>query len=160
MHQGEDHAAPQGAARPVTIPDNFQSFVAACRWGHLAIIRSAVNASVVDVNRHGLNGTTPLIEAAGSGHLEVMKFLMDKGADPRQVEGTGRNILHVASMRGDVQMLTYILENATTIHIETTTDEGMTALDWAQYWEREEVKTLLLNRGALPSSVKSFSELL
>ena len=39
------------------------------------------------------NGVTPLMMAAGRGNLEIVRALLDKGANPSRTDFTGRDAL-------------------------------------------------------------------
>ncbi|KAJ6621109.1 hypothetical protein B0H10DRAFT_2215377 [Mycena sp. CBHHK59/15] len=55
----------------------------ACSQGDLESVQEALaNASSVDIEIKDHTGVTPLIEAIRNGHAEVVKVLLDKGADP------------------------------------------------------------------------------
>lgn len=56
------------------------TLTAAACLGDLKEARRLINAGV-DINAQGENGTTALMCAAQAGHLEVVKLLLDKGAD-------------------------------------------------------------------------------
>jgi len=60
-----------------------ERFYAAARSGDLAAIKQLV-ADGVDVNAANQYGATALSFAADKGHIEVVRFLLDKGANPNQ----------------------------------------------------------------------------
>ena len=64
------------------------------------------------VNRKNSRGRTALHVASCSGHLEVVAFLVENGA---QVNGTsdaiGRTALHYACNSGHLKVATFLLEN-------------------------------------------------
>lgn len=51
----------------------------------------------------------PLIGAARSNHLTILKVLLDKGADPHQMDSKGKTALTIAAERGFSQIVTQLL---------------------------------------------------
>ena len=52
----------------------------------------------VDINlKNGKDGLTPLWEAAMDNRIEMMKVLLENGADPNIADRTGRTPIRVAS---------------------------------------------------------------
>ena len=48
-----------------------------------------------------LAGTTPLVCALFEGNVQVMKYLLDRGGNPRRKDPDGLTLLHAAAARGD-----------------------------------------------------------
>ncbi len=67
------------------IADDRQSLFAAARAGDLAEVRRLVGAGL-SVDSADKYGTTALYMAAGRGHSDVVRFLLDSGADPNLKE--------------------------------------------------------------------------
>ena len=56
-------------------------------------------AAGVDVNIHAMNGITPLMVASRQGHIEIVRALLEAGADPDiQDNFGGRSALMFATM--------------------------------------------------------------
>ncbi len=50
------------------------------RWGDMAAVKLLV-AEGIDINKHGEHGYTPLHEACSNGNAEIVKYLVENGAD-------------------------------------------------------------------------------
>ncbi len=68
-------------ARPALADDSLDAFWAAARSGDLAAIQKMVSDGV-DVNAATKYGATALSYAADKGHLPVVRFLLENGANP------------------------------------------------------------------------------
>lgn len=63
----------------------------ACSEGNLETVLGILNdASSVDIEIRDHTGSTPLIEAVKNGHVDVVKVLLDRGADPSFTSVHGR----------------------------------------------------------------------
>lgn len=87
----------------------FSTFIAFN--GHEEIIDLLSTADPGLVNARDSSGATPLHEAVKGGNLNILKRLIQLGADFRAVDKVGQTILHIASLIGNVVMLEYILMN-------------------------------------------------
>ena len=90
--------------------------------------------------------------ACVKGHLEVVKLLIHKGADPtsRDPHHLMSSLLH-ASQNGHAQVVRFLLENkAVAATIDVPCREGCTALWWACLRGHGEVTEALLEGGADP----------
>ena len=64
-----------------------------------------------DVNvRFPLVGTGPLIVAAGHGHVDMVRVLLDAGADINAADASGWTALHAAAAKGDRATVVLLLE--------------------------------------------------
>ena len=65
-----------------------------------------------DVNANGKNGYTALMLASFKGCLEIIEYLVGKGADVNAKNGNnGNTALIMASKQGHHEILKYLLEN-------------------------------------------------
>ncbi|KII94153.1 hypothetical protein PLICRDRAFT_50137 [Plicaturopsis crispa FD-325 SS-3] len=63
----------------------------ACSEGNLELVNDVLQeASTVDIEIKDHTGVTPLIEAVRNGHVEIVRALLDKGADPTSSSSQGR----------------------------------------------------------------------
>ncbi|XP_046543615.1 serine/threonine-protein phosphatase 6 regulatory ankyrin repeat subunit B-like [Haliotis rubra] len=77
--------------------------------GHANMVRHILSQNLVDIDSRGKYGSTPLFRAAYYGHRKVFDLLVSRGCLTHLVDDLGRNILHVASSRGNVMMVKHIL---------------------------------------------------
>jgi len=69
----------------------------------------AIIASRVDCNIQSTSGLTPLLQAAASGHLAVVKLLLASGADPNVRTHEGWTALHKAVANGYKEIVQVLL---------------------------------------------------
>ncbi|XP_048244587.1 ankyrin repeat domain-containing protein 50-like [Haliotis rufescens] len=81
----------------------------ACIGGHIDMVKYVLSLDVVDINVRGQYGRTPMMSAAWRGHRKVFDLLVPKGGDVSVVDDDGNNILHLACIGGQVEMVNYIL---------------------------------------------------
>ncbi|CAK9253192.1 unnamed protein product, partial [Sphagnum jensenii] len=55
-------------------------------------------------------GDTPLHRAAEKGHLDVVKYLVEKGADVKAANKYGYTPLHWAASSGKLDIVKYLVE--------------------------------------------------
>ncbi|XP_047349901.1 ankyrin repeat domain-containing protein 16-like [Vespa velutina] len=79
--------------------------------GHEELIDLLLTVDPGLVNARDSSGATPLHEAIKGGNLNVVKRMIQLGADYRATDKVGQTILHVASLMGNVEMMEYILMN-------------------------------------------------
>jgi ankyrin len=105
------------------------------------------------------DGATPFLRAAQSGDVELMKFLLAHGADPKIKTAQGETALAVASGIGWVEGVTYEWSEAENIEAvkmcldlgidpNAADDQGRTALHGAAHKGRVKVIQMLADAGA------------
>ena len=95
-------------------------FFDACERGNLDKVKKFIKKGY-DVNktseRHFLP-KTPLMFAAGKGKFDVVKYLIDHGADVSKKAWNKRTALHYASERGDLKVVEALLSKGAEIDVE------------------------------------------
>ena len=99
-------------------------------------INSILNKGKVDINAKNKDGETALMLASSEGHLEMVKLLVENGADYT-------NALRLASREGHLEVVKYLLENGADVNIKNK--NGNAALDLAKI---EDIKEVLRKAGA------------
>lgn len=110
------------------------------------------------VNAEDATGLTPLLFAAGRGHLSIVRFLVEHGADLNHQNDRGQSALHRAVNRGNMDLVEYLVaasekKNGTNKaaqrrFLDLQDFHGDSALFYASMDNNEELGRYLLRRGA------------
>ena len=82
--------------------------------------------------------------------LDVLRLLLDHGADPNHRNWLGISYLHLQALRGDLDTAAMLLERGADIHARDE-EWGSTPLGWAARWGQKTMVEFLLARGAEPA---------
>jgi len=118
-----------------------------CLNGFDQVVRVLLESQgvIVQLNRLGADGHTPLYVATTEGHVSVMLYLIDAGADVDLASMDGRTPLMLACMRGDVAAAACLIDAGATI--DAARENGATALMEASTKGHVAVIRLLISRG-------------
>ena len=82
--------------------------------GHTKSVRKLLRKGY-EVNATDYSGTTPLQSASAFGHLQVVRILIEAGADVDQINPfNGSTALHAASLFGKAEVVKVLLDNGAT----------------------------------------------
>ncbi|XP_046332160.2 ankyrin-1-like [Haliotis rufescens] len=118
----------------------------ACRGGHSKMVKHLLSQDLVNITSRGASGRTPLMKAAYNGHRKVFDLLASKGGQVSSVDDMGYNILHLASLRGHVEMVKHILSK-NMVDINARDKDGSTAAMRAKRYRQDAAYDLLVSRG-------------
>ena len=83
----------------------------ACEKGNLERVRQLIqDGQDVNAHRGDIFGSTPLMKAAGSGHVQVVGELIRAGARVNAKDYNKQPALHRASWRGHFSVVTSLIE--------------------------------------------------
>ena len=141
---------PQKLSRRSTELQLLAPGMEAAKSGDLDTLRTLVEGSAWDAKNQvdRVHGSTALLWAAGGGHLNVCKYLIEEcGADPesRQIGRRsfgGRTALHWAARRGHVEVCRWLIEHEkTSVPVDSLTDDGTTPFCWCCWQGHVELAT-------------------
>ena len=125
--------------------------ISALHWaainGHYALCHFLISAGA-DVNAKGGDAeATPVLWASKRCSLQVVSLLLANGADPLMRDDQGYNLLHSATLDGNVYQLVLLLHYPD-ISVDERDAQGHTSLMWAAYKGFGACVDILLRWGA------------
>ena len=119
--------------------------IQACASGEVAKVADLVSEKNVDPFAGDESGRTPLAVACEAGHMEVVKFLMERDKEGRALKGAGGTTpLHVAARGGHIEVVKYLIDDRG-MDPSCEDSNGFTPLDCAQ---NNKMRKCLLSHGA------------
>jgi ankyrin repeat protein len=121
----------------------------AIKQGDLEKVRQLVaqDASLLEVK--DTDGSTPLNTSALVANLEMVKLLLDLGANINAGDNENSNVLHCAAIAGSVPIVDFLLGKGMNINVQDA--NGLTPLYFAVGRNNEEMTRHLLAKGADPA---------
>jgi ankyrin repeat protein len=135
------------------ILDTFSFLLQVCRYlleaaksGNVNTTKRWVHCTNDSCTSDDVNRDTPLTHAAWDGHVEVVRVLLEGGADIQRVNLHNESALHYAARNGHLEVCRLLLDRGAKVNIEGWRNE--TALHWAAGRGHLSVVKLLVERGA------------
>ncbi len=129
---------------------------AAAGGGHMDVVRYLVGELGMDVDTQpadcdpreceGRRTVTPLLEAAFSGRVAVMRYLLKHGADVNARDNCGRTAMHHAAYSGSADAIRLLLEHGA--DVDARAKDGYTPLHVAAFFNHVAAAKALLQGGA------------
>lgn len=124
----------------------------ACEWNMPTVVATLISAGVdisrpVGQNNAHVNDDTPVMIAAGLGHIHCLELLIDAGADVHHANFLGENALHHAARSNHFQCVRALIRAGIDVHAET--QSGERAIDLAAKAAALPCLSHLLRAGAL-----------
>ena len=118
----------------------------ASQVGELVIIQSLVQDGEVDVNAKDEDERTALHYAVKGGHLETLKYLVEKGAEVNARDTKRKTALHYAAQGGHLEPLKYLVGKGA--EVDAQNKKGETGLHYAAQGGHLEALKYLVGKGA------------
>lgn len=99
-----------------------------------------------DIDDRLLYGQTLLTFACFKVKIDIVKLLLDSGADPNKTSGGGMAPLSTAVSMGDISIVQLLLQHGANVNL--TNDIGRTALHQAASYNHKVIVEILLKVGA------------
>eukprot|EP01105_Mastigella_eilhardi_P026379 TRINITY_DN7592_c0_g1_i1.p2 TRINITY_DN7592_c0_g1~~TRINITY_DN7592_c0_g1_i1.p2 ORF type:complete len:240 (+),score=79.86 TRINITY_DN7592_c0_g1_i1:25-720(+) len=96
------------------------------RDGDLEHLKQVLDSGSVHVDDTDAEGRTPLLWAADSGHADVVRELLKRGANVNHQDNEGQSALHYAVTCGEAEVKQLLLENGIDTSLKDA--DGATAL--------------------------------
>lgn len=112
------------------------------------------NNSNININQKNQHGSTPLILATYSGHLKIVKILIENGADINLTSNDKTTPLIWATVGSHTAIVRYLLNNNADINAKDK--HGFTALMWAASKSNESLIKIFLQYDA-DTQIKNYN---
>lgn len=86
----------------------------AAKDGLLDVLREATRS---EANAKDIDGMTPVLWAAFEGHFDALKLLVARGGDPDKADQFGNTALHLASAKGHMQCVDFLVQFGVNIYV-------------------------------------------
>jgi ankyrin repeat protein len=127
-------------------PNQLAYFLDACRRGDTADVEKICSLLPELINAADAKGFTPLIIAAYNNQPEVVRILLQNGADPNAGDMAGNTPLMGAAFKGYVEIARILIEQGTDINQRN--GQGAAALTFAATFGQTAIARMLLEGGA------------
>ncbi|KAJ3070890.1 hypothetical protein HDU98_006091 [Podochytrium sp. JEL0797] len=138
-------------------PSGTTALLAACGQGHVEVAVVLVDRASALVSLSDFSLETPLLKAARFGHVGVVLFLLQRGADPNEKDCDGWTALHNAASFGFNDIAEILLQNDK-CHVDATNNQAFTPLMNAAAKNNTDLVSLLLKYNANPSLINNYAE--
>ena len=154
MDRGERNGAPSspGIGQRAAALSLIVLLVQACASGDVATVADLVTEKNLDPYASDGSGRTPLGAACEGGHIDVVKFLLERDREKRAARGIiGTTPLHMAARGGNVEVVKYFIDEQG-MDPSCEDENGFTPYDCAQ---NNRMRKFILGRGGRESGLQS-----
>jgi ankyrin repeat protein len=120
--------------------------------GYVEILDLCFNRKKINLNSKTYeSGQTLLHISSSRGHVEVVKFLLNKGANPNLIDDNGQTPLHLSAFKGNLEAVKYLLSKGADANLMDK--DGLTALHAAFKYEKIAIVEYLLEYGVYDTNL-------
>ena len=128
-------------------------FLDACIEGDLDLVKRWLSNNKVDVNvKDYINERSGIHYAALNGRVDVVKVLLQNGADVNDVDVLEWTALHCAAKKGHVGVVKVLIQNGADVN--AVDEEKSTALHYAARYGHVDVAKVLIQKGVAVNAVQ------
>jgi len=124
----------------------IKSLPFAIKSGKVESVRKAIKSGA-DVNGKFPNGHSVLVAATSLYDLDIIKLLVESGADVNAIDSLGFVALHISSSI-HLEITKYLIGAGADVNIQNNNGSGWTPLHYAAYWNEIRMMRLLIEAGA------------
>jgi ankyrin repeat protein len=124
---------------------DYTPVVAAAVGDDLATLRRALDKDPALINMREWDDATLLHDSVGQNHLDVAKYLLNRGADANAVTHDGLTALHMAAQNGNIAIIALLLERGA--NVNPIDSKGWTPMDRAVKWGHPDAAKVLRRSG-------------
>ena len=121
-------------------------FLTACKNGQKGIVQAFIKKGGINYDKRDAMGCTPLYYACMKGARDIVKLLIDAGADVSLANNQSLTPLHSMARSGNKDIIKLLLDAGADIN--ATDKEGRTPLLYTVHENKTEVSRYLLSLGA------------
>lgn len=122
-----------------------EKFWEACGYGRISEVKKFLKEGSVDVNWVSYTHDCCPIHVASQGKPEIVKMLLDAGAQVNVKDNRGNLPLHHAAMKGHSAIIKTLMEAGSEINVQEK--NGWSPLHCAAYWCHPEAVEVLIEHG-------------
>lgn len=127
------------------------SYLDECAYvGYIDIVKYFVEEVGFSVYMKNNDGRTPLFHAADGGHVNVVQYLVEKGAKVNQKDSIGVTPIFLAAAKGHLKVIEFLVQKGAAVNIKEY--RGYTPLHLAVNYRHLDVIKVLVENGADISS--------
>ena len=126
-------------------------FMLACWLDNIKIMKK-LTLITENINQQSKYGWTALISASYEGHIKIVDYLLDIGADVKYKTNDNDNALVLAAWKGHIDIVKLLVEKGK-LSVNIEGEDGLTALEWAKYYNRNECVTYLTDEVTKSKSI-------
>jgi len=116
-------------------------------------VKAIVEEGKADVNTPDTKSRTPLMIACETGNLEIIKYLVSKGASVHDLKKQKKNALIKATMNGHIHIVSFLLKHG--IHPDLPDSSGNTAVHYAAGYGWTHILKFLIEEGKAHPDLKN-----
>mmetsp|Transcript_12907 Transcript_12907/g.23932 ORF Transcript_12907/g.23932 Transcript_12907/m.23932 type:complete len:1015 (+) Transcript_12907:187-3231(+) len=154
-HNGVEEIVKQGASAmgdPLALDgDGLSVMHLAAERGDVIMLEILHKVAKVPVGVRDSRGGEPILEAAASGKLDCIRWLVDHGVDVNTSDDRGDTALHLAAGFGHIETMSWLLKSGAAV--DSRTKIKVTPLLYATAKGRLDAIRLLLDKGAAATAV-------